>query len=56
MINMYEMVMLMLWDMNACLTPRGVTRRSSQVGASSAGGSGETADCGVQRPDGRTPG
>jgi hypothetical protein len=23
--NMYEMVMLMIWDMNACLTPRGVT-------------------------------
>jgi hypothetical protein len=25
MMNMYEMVMLMIWDMNACLTPRGVT-------------------------------
>jgi hypothetical protein len=25
MINMYEMVMLVIWDMNACLTPRCVT-------------------------------
>jgi hypothetical protein len=25
MMNMYEMVMLIIWDMNACLTPRGVT-------------------------------
>jgi hypothetical protein len=25
MMNMYEVVMLMIWDMNACLTPRGVT-------------------------------
>jgi hypothetical protein len=25
MMNMYEMVMLMIWDMNACLTPWGVT-------------------------------
>jgi hypothetical protein len=25
MINMYEMLMLMLWNVNACLTPRGVT-------------------------------
>jgi hypothetical protein len=22
---MHEMLMIMLWDMNACLTPRGVT-------------------------------
>jgi hypothetical protein len=27
MMNMYEMAMLMIWDMNACLTPRGVTDR-----------------------------
>jgi hypothetical protein len=27
MMNMYEMQMLMIWDMNACLTPRGVTMR-----------------------------
>jgi hypothetical protein len=26
MMNMYVMLMLMLWDVNACLTPRGVTR------------------------------
>jgi hypothetical protein len=25
MMNIYEMTMLMIWDMNACLTPRGVT-------------------------------
>jgi hypothetical protein len=25
MMNMYVMLMLMLWDVNACLTPRGVT-------------------------------
>jgi hypothetical protein len=25
MMNMYMMLMLMLWDVNACLTPRGVT-------------------------------
>jgi hypothetical protein len=25
MINMYVMLMLMLWDVHACLTPRGVT-------------------------------
>jgi ATP-dependent DNA helicase PIF1 len=25
MMNMYEMLMIMLWDVNACLTPRGVT-------------------------------
>jgi hypothetical protein len=25
MINMYEMLMLMLWNVNACLTLRGVT-------------------------------
>jgi hypothetical protein len=25
MMNMYEIVMLMIWDMNACLTSRGVT-------------------------------
>jgi hypothetical protein len=24
MMNMYEMVMLMIWDINACLTPRDV--------------------------------
>jgi hypothetical protein len=25
MMNIYVMLMLMLWDVNACLTPRGVT-------------------------------
>jgi hypothetical protein len=25
MMNMHEMLMIMLWDVNACLTPRGVT-------------------------------
>jgi hypothetical protein len=25
MMNMYVMLMIMLWDVNACLTPRGVT-------------------------------
>jgi hypothetical protein len=25
MMNMYVMIMIMLWDVNACLTPRGVT-------------------------------
>jgi hypothetical protein len=25
MMNMYVMLMIMLWDFNACLTPRGVT-------------------------------
>jgi hypothetical protein len=29
MMNMYEMKMLMIWDMNACLTPRGVTVSSN---------------------------
>jgi hypothetical protein len=27
MMNMHEMLMIMLWDVNACLTPRGVTIR-----------------------------
>jgi hypothetical protein len=26
MINMYDMIMLILWNVNACLTLRGVTR------------------------------
>jgi hypothetical protein len=26
---MYVMLMLMLWDVNTCLTPRGVTARQS---------------------------
>jgi hypothetical protein len=25
MMNMYVMLMIMIWDVNACLTPRGVT-------------------------------
>jgi hypothetical protein len=25
MMNMHEMLMIMIWDVNACLTPRGVT-------------------------------
>jgi hypothetical protein len=25
MMNMYVILMIMLWDVNACLTPRGVT-------------------------------
>jgi hypothetical protein len=29
MINMYEMLMLMLWNVNACLTLRGVTSVSN---------------------------
>jgi hypothetical protein len=35
--NMYVMLMLMLWDVNACLTPRGVTNGyagSGRYGAS----------------------
>jgi hypothetical protein len=32
--NMYEMVMLMIWDVNACLTPRGVTASGQSETAS----------------------
>jgi hypothetical protein len=31
MMNMYEMEMLMIWDMNSCLTPRGVTVASKHT-------------------------
>jgi hypothetical protein len=30
MMNMYVMLMLMLWNVNACLTPRGVTSSTPQ--------------------------
>jgi hypothetical protein len=31
MINMYDMLMLMLWNVNACLTPRGVTDQVNKL-------------------------
>jgi hypothetical protein len=42
-INMYVMLMLMLWDVNACLTPRGVTRLPPEnaIGAGFASSSNE---------------
>jgi hypothetical protein len=40
MINMYEMIMLMIWDINVCLTPRGVT--ASETVALPVSGTGTT--------------
>jgi hypothetical protein len=31
MMNMYVMLMLMFWDVNACLTPRGVTTLKKEI-------------------------
>jgi hypothetical protein len=31
MMNMYVMLMLMLWDVNICLTPRGVTAQQGHL-------------------------
>jgi hypothetical protein len=37
MMNMYVMLMLVLWDVNACLTPRGVTPCQDPCGIATDG-------------------